>query len=886
MAALLGTLPIAAVGGLSYYIASQGSLDEISKLEVTRTVEFQGELNLFLKDRLADIKNIAELSVLTDPILREQLTPQQKSNALDRFMANHGDVYSSIAFFDLNGEPIAQTSAGQRLGNHLNRTYIQAAKAENGAIISQPSISTTSGEFSIYTAAVVKDPLTNAPIGYVRARIPVTVLESFLAAFSSDGSDYYLANQAGEVFLGSDGAQVLSVTSSGEEGDADIEAIQIRDVFPEMAPFFDVGQSTAQRSSNTLTAARQLVAFSPSQPLEGLPNPEWTAVISNDLSDLLAPQRRLLIAISLGTLISAIAASGLAIVIARRFTAPLLAATQAVKRIGRGDLGTRLTVEGNDEIAQLGGTINTMTGQLRQFTTEQQVAAQRSTLLASITRINADLASSEGQTALNQLLDETRAFLKTDRVVIYRLEQGRRGQWSGTLSNESVEAGWPSAIALGIADNCIPSTRLEEYRQGRLYAINDVQQNQVHDEHLPLLTRLKVKALMVVPIVSQNRLFGLLVTHHCAKSYEWRQQDTEFFQQLGQQLGVLMTVQQFATLAEEQKQLKEGLQKRALNLMMEIDPVSKGDLTIRAKVTEDEIGTVADSYNATIANLRKIVTQVQTAADQMSSTVVENQPLVEELSTGANQQTDEISGALQQIQQMGAAIRDVAANTEAAEAIVQKTTETVAASDAAMNRTVDGIMTIRETVSETAKKVKRLGESSQKISGVVNLISEFAAQTNLLALNASIEAARAGEEGRGFAVVAEEVRSLAKQSAEATLEIETLVASIQAETNDVVTAMEVGTEQVVAGTQLVDETRTSLTRIEEVAAQMNRLIASITQATQTQTQNSEAVTEVIQDVAKIAEQTSTEASQLSTSFQSLLTVAQTLQTSMSQFRVS
>ncbi len=886
MAVLLGTLPIVAVGGMSYYIASQGSLNEVAKLETTRTLELQGLLNLFLKDRLADIDNIAELAVLTDPTLRNQLTPQQKSNVLDRFMANHGEVYSSIAFFDLNGEPIAQTSAGQRLSNHLNRTYIQAAKAANGSVISQPSISTTSGEFSIYTAAVVKDPLTNAPLGYVRARIPVVALDSLLATFIVDGSEYYLANQAGEVFLGSEGVQVLAINSAGQTGDADVQTIQIRDVFPEMGPFFDVGQPTAQQSSNTLNNDRQLVAFSPSQPLEGLPSPDWTAVIANDLSALLLPQRRLLIAIGLGTLVAAIAASGIAIIIARRFTAPLVAATQAVKRIGQGDLTTSLTVEGQDEIAQLGGTINTMTGQLRQFTTEQQTAAQQSTLLASITTIAADLASPEGQTALNQLLDDTRAFLKTDRVVIYRVEQGRRGQWSGNVSNESVEANWPSALDLDISDPCIPAARLEAYREGRVYTINDVQQNQVHGEHLPLLNRLKVEALLVVPIVSQNRLFGLLVTHHCAKSYEWQPQDIEFFQQLGQQLGVLMTVQQFAALAEEQKQLKEGLQKRALDLMMEIDPVSKGDLTIRAKVTEDEIGTVADSYNATIANLRKIVTQVQTAAGQMSSTVVDNQPLVEELSTGANQQTNEIAGALKQIQQMGIAISDVAASTQEAEAIVQKTTETVAASDAAMNRTVTGIMTIRETVSETAKKVKRLGESSQKISGVVNLISEFAAQTNLLALNASIEAARAGEEGRGFAVVAEEVRSLAKQSAEATVEIETLVASIQAETNEVVTAMEVGTEQVVAGTQLVDETRTSLTQIEAVAAQMNHLIASITQATQSQSQSSEVVTEVIQGVAKIADQTSLEASQLSTSFQTLLTVAQTLQTSVSQFRVS
>ncbi|MEM9008181.1 MAG: methyl-accepting chemotaxis protein [Cyanobacteria bacterium P01_F01_bin.86] len=885
MAVILGTLPVITIGGLSYYSASQGNLQEISKFETTRAIELQGELNLFLQDRLADIKNIAELSILTQSTIRDQVTSQQQANALDRFMTNHGGTYSSIAFFDLQGEPIAQTSAGKRLGNHLNRTYIQAAKEANGPVISQPSISTTSGEFSIYTASVVKDPLTDRPIGYVRARIPVSALASFLEVFTSDGSEYYLANQNNEVFLGSDGSYISQINSLGQAVDGERQAIGIQDVFPDMVPFFDTGKASAQPSLNTLAAEKQLVAFATSQPIADLPDIQWTAVMTHDLSDLLLPQRRLLITIALGTAISAIAASVIAIIVTRRFTAPLREATQLVNQIGQGDLNARLTIEGNDEMAQLGQNINTMAGQLKKFTTAQQIATQRSRLLASVTSINADLASPEGQKTLNQLLQETRTFLNTDRVVIYRLEERRRGSWSGYVSHESVAEGLPSALALEKKDNCIPANLLEDYRKGRIYTVNNVHRAQIGDEHRALLKLFKVKALFVVPIVNQDRLFGLLITHHCAKPHEWSSNDIDIFQQLGQQLGVLMTVQEFASLAKEQRQIKEGLQKRALELMMEIDPVSQGDLTVRAKVTEDEIGTVADSYNATIANLRKIVLQVQTAADQMSTTVTDNRPLVEVLSTGANQQTEEISGALQQIQQMVTAIREVATSAEEAEKIVRKTTATVAASDEAMNRTVSGIMTIRETVAETAKKVKRLGEASQKISGVVNLISEFAAQTNLLALNASIEAARAGEEGRGFAVVAEEVRSLARQSAEATVEIENLVASIQTETNEVVTAMEVGTEQVVEGTQLVDETRNSLNRIEQVATQLNTLIESISQATQTQSQSSETVTTVIQNVAEIAEQTSSEASQVSISFQTLLEVTQALQASVSQFKV-
>lgn len=361
--------------------------------------------------------------------------------------------------------------------------------------------------------------------------------------------------------------------------------------------------------------------------------------------------------------------------------------------------------------------------------------------------------------------------------------------------------------------------------------------------------------------------------------------------QMASQLSLLLHEQELAAdeqrqLKDEQRQLKEDLQKRALQLLMEVDPISKGDLTIRAKVTADEIGTIADSYNATVGNLRKLVTKVQEAASQVAATTTSNESTVQALSAEALRGTEEVALSLIKAQEMAESVRLVAANAKQAEAALQQAQATVAEGDMAMNRTVDGFVTIRETVAETAKKVKRLGESSQKISTVVNLISSFAAQTNLLALNASIEAARAGEEGRGFAVVANEVRALARQSAEATSEIEHLVASIQAETNEVVTAMELGTEQVVAGTKLVDETRQSLNKITATSTQINTLVEAITQATVVQSQASEAVTQTMTNVAAITDKTSTEANHVSSSFEELRLLAQGLQEDVGRFKIS
>jgi methyl-accepting chemotaxis protein PixJ len=338
--------------------------------------------------------------------------------------------------------------------------------------------------------------------------------------------------------------------------------------------------------------------------------------------------------------------------------------------------------------------------------------------------------------------------------------------------------------------------------------------------------------------------------------------------------------------AQEQREAKEFIQRRALELLIEVDPVSRGDLTVRANVTPDEIGTVADSYNAIIRSLRLIVQNVQGAAASVTDTAQGNAATVQKVASEATEQATAITNALLQLQVVTQSSEGVAEFARQAEQQVLLANTAVQDGDNAMNRTVEGISTIRETVSQTSKKVKRLGEASQKISKVVNLISGFAAQTNLLALNAAIEAARAGEEGRGFSVVAEEVRALAQQSAAATAEIESLVEEIQTQTNEVVTAMEAGTEQVVTGTQLVEESRQKLTQISAVSIQVNRLINEIANAAAKQTQASETVSQTMEGVAAIAADTSKQSEEMSDSFGRLLEVAQGLQVSVAQFKVS
>jgi twitching motility protein PilJ len=348
---------------------------------------------------------------------------------------------------------------------------------------------------------------------------------------------------------------------------------------------------------------------------------------------------------------------------------------------------------------------------------------------------------------------------------------------------------------------------------------------------------------------------------------------------------ILTTTSEAQRKAEEQEQAKEDLQRQVIRLLDDVEGAARGDLTVQAEVTADVLGAVADSFNLTIANLREIVQQVKLAARQVSKGSTENEVFARSLSSDALRQAEELAVTLNSVQMMTDSIQRVAESAREAEEVARLTSATALKGGEAVERTVAGILEIRETVAETTRKVKRLAESSQEISKIVALISQIASRTNLLALNASIEAARAGEAGRGFAIVADEVRQLADRAAKASKEIEQIVLQIQSETGSVMTAMEEGTQQVIEGTRLAEQAKRSLDDIIQVSNRIDTLVRSITADTVEQTETSRAVAQVMQSVELTAQETSQEAQRVSGSLQNLVGVARDLLTSVERFRV-
>lgn len=363
---------------------------------------------------------------------------------------------------------------------------------------------------------------------------------------------------------------------------------------------------------------------------------------------------------------------------------------------------------------------------------------------------------------------------------------------------------------------------------------------------------------------------------------EFGQLATDF----NQMARVIMTAMSEAQRkAEEQEQAKEDLQRQVIRLLDDVEGAARGDLTVQAEVTADVLGAVADSFNLTIQNLREIVQQVKQAARQVTRGSTDSELFARNLATDALRQAEELAVTLNSVQVMTDSIQRVAQAAREAEDVARTASATALKGGEAVERTVAGILQIRETVAETTRKVKRLAESSQEISKIVAVISTVASRTNLLALNASIEAARAGEAGRGFAIVADEVRQLADRSAKALKEIELIVLQIQSETGLVMTAMEEGTQQVIEGTKRAEQAKRSLEDIVQVSNRIDTLVRSIAADTVEQSDTARAVAQVMQSVELTAQETSQEAQRVSGALQNLVGVARDLLTSVERFRV-
>jgi len=326
-------------------------------------------------------------------------------------------------------------------------------------------------------------------------------------------------------------------------------------------------------------------------------------------------------------------------------------------------------------------------------------------------------------------------------------------------------------------------------------------------------------------------------------------------------------------------------QQAIMRLLDEISSLGEGDLTVKASVTEDMTGAIADAINYAVDELRNLVTTINDTSVQVAASTQETQATALQLAEAAGHQADQITTASDRISEIATSIDQVSKNSTESAEVAQRSVQIATEGAGVVRETIRGMDQIRDQIQETSKRIKRLGESSQEIGSVVELINDISEQTNILALNAAVQAASAGEAGRGFAVVADEVQRLAERTSLATRRIESLVQTIQADTNEAVSSMEQTTAEVVSGARLAEDAGTALGEIERVSNDLNNLIKNISSAAQQQSTAALDITQTMGVIRQITSQTSLGAGQTAESIGHLAQLASDLRRSVADFKL-
>jgi methyl-accepting chemotaxis protein PixJ len=874
----ISTIPVLAIGTINYSLVNQALTKEVSHLQESEAIELTKRIDQFLKFRLQELQLLASQDFLSNPVIRNSLGVTAQELQLKNWQ-EVSKLYRSITIVDINGDVFLPTQPAG-LPNQKTEEYFQAVLKTNKSFISQPSSSNSEDSY-ISMAVPVKDTITGKTIFIIKATILTKSLTEILDISELTKVDYHLIDSSGKIFLAVDKSLLGK---------------NIQQVFPiwrqlqvETHPFsrtvpFDNGKSN------------KFLTYVPWKNKIGNTNLQWKLILTADKNIAFVTQRQLLWTLGIGTLVTIVLSTIVALIIAHRYIIRIMAANQTLKRLAKGNLQTRMPLNGKDELTSLGMNINQMAAQLETLLKKQKEESEEKKQLLEDTQALKNLAihlsgAWDVRDIYNLAVQDIRQALQADRVVIYKFDE----DWKGIFLAESVIAGFPCAIGVELNQPCL-ADYTHKYRNGKVIVINDIRQASLNPCYVQQMETFSVKANLIAPIILGNNLLGLLIAHQCSAPRVWQPVEIDLFEQFGRLVGLALeradllsftekARQTAEELSEEQRQQKELLEQQIIFLLEQIEGAIQGDLTVRAEVEAGEIGTVADFFNAIVENLRLIVTQVKATANEVNTAITDNSAAITQLATKASEQASEISNTLGTVEQMRDSIKIVAKSAHKTASVTRTAAMTAANSSASIDLTVEKIGNLRQTIGETSKKVKRLGEASQQISRVVYLINQISVQTNLLAINAGIEATRNGVDDRGFAAVAEEVAVLANRCTAATTEIETIVANIQRETTEVNTAMESGISQVIEGTRLVENTKESWLQIMNVCHQIDDLVQSISTATTSQVQLSQRVSLVMQSAVKASEMTSDSSENIAKSLQKTVHISEQLQESVETFTV-
>jgi methyl-accepting chemotaxis protein len=329
----------------------------------------------------------------------------------------------------------------------------------------------------------------------------------------------------------------------------------------------------------------------------------------------------------------------------------------------------------------------------------------------------------------------------------------------------------------------------------------------------------------------------------------------------------------------------DALNNSVISILEAVNQLSQRDLTVRAPVTQDVIGTVSDSINALTEETSRVLVDVNAIAVQVATASSKVKTQGDLVSKTAEDERQNVGRMIDSLSESAQTTNEMAVLAEQSNRSAEQATQATDNALETVNGTVRGMESIRETISETEKRIKRLGERSQEITGIVNLINTISERTHVLALNASMQAAVAGEAGRGFAVVAEEVQRLAESSRNATQQIGTLVNNIQLETNETIATVNRTIGQVVQGSEQAQKAGEQMRRTQQITAELVAQVKHIARASELQQQVSAGLLKSVQHIGDSTQRTSEQIVAQNVETETLLDSAKRLVASVNVFKL-
>jgi len=349
--------------------------------------------------------------------------------------------------------------------------------------------------------------------------------------------------------------------------------------------------------------------------------------------------------------------------------------------------------------------------------------------------------------------------------------------------------------------------------------------------------------------------------------------------------AVNQVLQEQISVREKAEAENENLNNSVIALLQAVHQLSQKDLTARVPLSGDIIDTVADSINQLTEETAKVLLGVNQIAGQVAQVSDKVRSQGDLVAITSEEERKNVNEMIQSLGKSAENMEQIASMADQSNRSAERASQATNTALVTVNSTVQGMESIRETIAETEKRIKRLGERSQEISGIVNLINTISERTHVLALNASMQAATAGEAGRGFAVVAEEVQHLAESSRNATQQISTLVNNIQLETNETISTVNRTIGQVVQGSEQALKAGEHMRQTQEITSELVAQVQAIAQAYGVQKKMSDMLLESVQRLGQSNERTAQQIDTQGRETQTLIDSAHQLVESVNVFKL-